>query len=140
MKINLRYLAITLFVLVAFVGCSRKSDISQRDPQRDILLHAQADALEAKIVLTELRDGHPTNALELLEMQIDTSVITIDHSLTNLSGSEREAALGTLQSLKAYREAHPRQREAIIQGADKEDVEAMIQASQKASRILSDLK
>jgi hypothetical protein len=132
----MRYLVTMLFVLVVLIGCSRKSDIPQRDPQRDILLHAQSDALEAKIVLTELRDGRLTNALELLEMQIDTSVIMIDHSLSK----EREAALGTLRSLKAYREAHPRQREAVIQDADKEDAEAMIQASQEASRILSDLK
>lgn len=132
----MRYLVVTVFVLVALVGCSRKSD----NPHGDILLRAQSDALEAKIALTELRDGRSTNALELLEMQIDSSIIMIDHSLSKVSGPEREAALGTLRSLKAYREAHPRQREAAIQDADKKDAEAMIQASQKASRILSDLK
>jgi hypothetical protein len=136
----MRYLVTILFVLVVLVGCSRKPDVSQRDPQRDILLHAQSSALEAKIVLTELRAGRLTNALELLEMQIDTSVMMIDHSLSKFSGPEREAALGTLRSLKAYREAHPRQREAVIQDADKEDAEAIMQASQKTSLILSDLK
>ena len=139
----MRYLVIILFVLLVLAGCSHKPDISQRDPQReqrDILLHAESDALQAKIVLTQLRDGHLTNALELLEMQIDTSVIMIDHSLTNLSGPEHEQALGTLRSLKAYREAHPRQQEAVIQDADKQDVEALKQASQEASQILSDLK
>jgi hypothetical protein len=109
----MRYFVAMLFVLAALVGCSRKSD----NPQSDILLHAQSEALQAKIVLTELRDGRLTNATELLEMQIDTSVIMIDHSLSKVSGPEREAALGTLRSLKAYREAHPRQREAIIQDA-----------------------
>jgi hypothetical protein len=139
----MRYLVTILFVLVVLVGCSRKPDTTQRDPQReqrDFLLHAQSDALQAKIVLTELRDGHLTNALELLEMQIDTSVIMIDHSLSRVSGPEREAALGTLRSLKTYREAHPRQRDAVIQDADKEDAAALVQASQEASRILSDLK
>ena len=131
-----RYLVVTLFVLVALVGCSFKPDNSHGD----ILLRAQSDALEAKIVLTELREGRSTNALELLEMQIDSSIIMIDDSLSKVSGSERETALGTLRSLKAYRVAHPRQREAVIQDADKEDAEAMKQASQKASLILSDLK
>lgn len=132
-----------LFVLLNIVGCSRKSDSPRSDINlrtRDFLLHAEGDALNAKIVLTELRDGRSTNALELLEMQIDTSIMMIDRSLPNVSGAERESALGTLRSLKAYREAHPRQREAVIQDADKEDVETMIQGSQKASRILSDLK
>jgi len=74
----MRYIVTILFVLVVLVGCSRKPDISQRDPQReqrDMLLHAQSDALQAKTVLTELRDGRLTNAVELLEMQIDISVI-----------------------------------------------------------------
>ena len=136
----MRYLVTILFVLMVLVGCSHKSDISQRDRQSDIRLHAQADALASKIVLTELRGGRLTNALELLEMQIDTSVIMIDHSLTNLSGPDREAALGTLRSLKAYRAAHPRQQEAVIQDAEKQDAETLKQASQKASQILSDLK
>ena len=129
-------------MLAALVSCSRKSDNQQSgiSPQSDILLHAQSEALQAKIVLTELRDGRLTNATELLEMQIDTSVIMIDHALSKVSGPEREAALGTLRSLKTYREAHPRQREAVIQDADKQDAAALIQASQEASRILSDLK
>ncbi len=139
----MRYLITILFLLVVLAGCSRKLDISQRDlhrEQRDILLHAQSEALEAKIVLTELRDGHLTNALELLEMQIDTSVILIDHSLPSLSAPERDEALSTLRLLRAYRKAHPRQREAAIQDADKQDRETVAQASQKASRILNDLR
>jgi hypothetical protein len=139
----MRYLATILFVLVVLVGCSPKPDISQRDPQReqrDILLHAQSDALQAKIVLTQLRDGNLTNALELLEMRIDTSVMIIDHSLPSLSGPQRDEALGTLRLLKAYRDTHPRQQEAVIQDADKEDAAAVIQASQEATRILNDLK
>ena len=132
----MRYLVATSFVILALVGCSRES----ANPHSDILLHAQADAVEAKIVLTELRDGHLTNALELLEMRIDTSVIIISHSVSNISGAERGMALGTLRSLKAYRETHPRQQEAVIQDAEKQDAETIIQASQNASRILSDLK
>jgi hypothetical protein len=140
--LQMRYLVSTLFVVLALAGCSRKSDAPHSDvnPHREYLLHAQADALQAKIVLTELRDGHRTNALELLEMQIDTSVIMIDHSLSKVSGPEREAALGTLRVLKAYREAHPRQREAVLQDVDKEDAAELIRAAQEASRILSDLK
>jgi hypothetical protein len=138
----MRYFVTMFFALAAIAGCARQSDSphSSINAQSDILLHAQSDALQAKIVLTELRDGRSTNALELLEMQIDTSIIMIDHSLTNVSGAERGAALGTLRSLNAYRETHPRQREAVIQDAGKDDAATMIKASQEASRILSDLK
>lgn len=140
--LNSRYLLTMLFMLLALVSCSRKSDNPRSDinPHKDMLLYAQGDALYAKNVLIELRDGHLTNALELLEMQIDTSIIMIDHSLSNVSGAGREQALGTLRSLKAYREAYPRKREAVFQDADKEDAKLTIQATQEASRILGDLK
>jgi hypothetical protein len=138
----MRYLVLMLFALLALVGCSRKPDYQQGEDKRfrDYLLHAQTDALYAKIVLTDLRDGQTTNALELLEMQIDTSIITIDHSLSHMTGWEREDALGTLRVLKAYREAHPRQREAVLQDADKADLEVNARGAKDASRILSDLK
>jgi hypothetical protein len=78
--------------------------------------------------------------LELLEMQIDTSVIMIDHSLSKASGPERASALDVLRSLKAYRVAHPRQREAGFQDLSKEEAKALVHASQQASHILSGLK
>jgi hypothetical protein len=139
--LHMRNFVSTSFVVLALVGCSCKSEAphSDRNPLSDMLLHAQTEGLEAKIVLNELRDGHVTNALELLEMNIDTSVIMIDHSLSKVSGPEREAALGTLRVLKAYREAHPRQREAVLQDADKADEQVISRGAQKASRILSDL-
>ena len=141
-RLHLHSLIPTLCVLLTLVGCSRKADNGHSDvnPHRDYLLHAQVDALCAKDVLTELRDGHSTNALEMLEMQIDSSVIIIDHSLTNLSGWERDSALGTLRVLKAYREAHPRKHEAVFQDVDKENAALLIQGAEEASRILSDLK
>ena len=88
----------------------------------------------AKILLTELRDGHLTNALELLEQRMDSSIIMMDRSLSKASGPERDAALGTLQALKGYRKTHPRQQEAIIPEVDTK------WTSQEASRILSELK
>jgi hypothetical protein len=134
---NMRSLLATLFVLLALAGCSRKSG----NPHYDMLLRAQSDALEAKIVLTELRDGRTSNALELLEQQIDISIITIDASLSKVSGPERDTALGTLRSLKAYWATHPRQREAVIPDEmtieEKASIEEM---TRKASGILGDLK
>jgi hypothetical protein len=141
---HIRYLLSTLVVLLALVGCSRKPETPHSDINalryRDFLLHAQTDALQARIVLTDLREGRTTNALELLEVTIDSSVVMIDHSLTNLSGWERDSAMGTLRVLKAYRAAHPRQREAVIQDLDKADLERLTRATQEAPRILSDLK
>ena len=126
-----------LFVLLALAGCSRMT----HNRHSDVLLGARADALEAKIVLTELRAGRFTNALELLEAQIDISIIKIDASLAKVTGPEREAALGTLQSLKAYRAAHPRQREAVIpDGMTAEEKARIEEMTRKASGILGEVK
>jgi hypothetical protein len=122
-QIQINYLIAASFFALCLVSCSREPATRYSDKlYGDTILHAEADALQAKIVLIELREGHRTNALELLESQIDTSVIMLDQSLTNLSGTERDSALGTLRLLKAYREAYPRQQEAAIQGADKKNI------------------
>lgn len=135
-RIHIRYLMAASIVALGLVSCSHEPATRYSDT----IFHAETDALYAKGVLTELREGHRTNALELLEMQIDTSVIMIDQSLTNLSGTERDGAMSTLRLLKAYREAYPRKQEAVIPGSDKKDTETMIKARRDASRILSDLK
>lgn len=122
---------IALALMVGLVGgCSRKAT----GPHNPVLLGAQSDALAAKIVLTELRDGRLTNALELLEQQIDSSIIAIDSRLAKLPEHDRETAIGVLESLKAYRVAHPRRQEAVIPDVE---YEAMIQ---KAAQVLSQLK
>lgn len=106
------FLVHSLFIsllLVCVNGCSRKTD-----PQVRLLRDAQADALKARILLTELRAGRMTNAEELLEQELDVSIVTIDKFRTNVSDSDQSNALATLRTLKAYREEHPRRREAVI--------------------------
>jgi hypothetical protein len=127
---RMRSTLIPIVVLLLITGCSRKTE----NPRNRILLDAQGNALQAKVLLTELRGGHLTNALELLEQQIDSSIIIMDGSLLKVAAPERDGALGTLRSLKAYREAHPRERQAVIPETDNEEM------TRKASRILSELK
>jgi hypothetical protein len=136
MKTSLHARLATLFLLLALAGCSRQPE----NPQRAMLLRAQADAAEARILLTELREGRVTNAVELLETQMDTAIIQIDRSLAKVSGPERDTALAILRFLKEYRTAHPRQREAVLREVTKEDAEELARGTQEASRILSNLK
>lgn len=127
-------------VALSLLSCSRESAARYGDERySNMILNTETDALQAKTVLTELREGRRTNALELLEMQIDTSVLMVNQSLTNLSGSDRDAAMSTLRLLTAYREAYPRKQEANLP-ADKTDAEALIPGRRDASRILNNLK
>ena len=128
---HIRFLSATLLVALALTSCSRKAE----NPHNIILLRAESDALQAKILLTELRAGRLTNALELLENKMDGSIITIDHSLSKITASERrDPAFGVLRSLKEYRRTHPRHQEAIMPDIEYGDM------TQKASRILSEVK
>lgn len=126
----------TLFLLLALTGCSRHPD--QRN--NEILLRAETDAAEARILLTELRNGRTTNALELLEAQMDTAIIKIDRTLSKVSGPDHDNALDTLRFLKEYRAAYPRQREAVVREVTKEDALELARGTQEATRILNTLK
>ncbi len=120
----------SLVALALLGGCSRKPD----NPYARLVLDSQANALQAQILVTELRDGRLTNAVELLEEQIDSSIIIIDSNLSRVGGQQAEAGVGTLRLLKAYRQTHPRRREAVIGDTNNEEM------MRKAARVLSELK
>jgi len=116
-------------------GCSHACD----DDYAKTILTFETDALAAKILLTELRAGRATNAMELLEQQIDSSVIVIDGALSDLEADDREKALDTLRALKDYREQHPRRKEAAIEGMETYGA-FTADMTARASNILSELE
>ena len=101
-----------------------------------MMLNAQGEALSARILLDELRGGGLANALELLEQQLDTSVLAMQRFSEPAGPSEREAVLGTLRILRDYRRRHPRKTEAVIEG----DVEGLRLAREEAQKILHETK
>jgi len=103
----------------------------------------QGNALEAEILLTELREGRLTNVLELLEQKLDASVIALNNRLSKADESEKQDILQVLRGLKQYRQAHPRVREAVILD-ECEDAQAMAETDRMirgtADRILDETK
>jgi hypothetical protein len=71
-------------------------------------LHEQADDIQSRIVILQhLRGGKQSQAVELLEVQLDDDVISIEpdkyinaQTITDINSAIREA--------KKYRSAHPR--------------------------------
>lgn len=126
MEGNMRSLSI-IAVMLLVTSCSHYAEKSRSH----LLIDSQADALEAKILLTELRTGHLTNALELLEEKLDSSIILIADQ-SKLTDSE---VLDTLRAIKEYREKYPRKNEAVIP-----DMPSTLEISEKATGILAEVK
>lgn len=82
-----------------------------------MLLHAQAEALTARILLDELRAGRIATALELLEQQMDTSVLMIDGFARKAEPTQQASAVESLRVIRQYRSRYPRKPEAVIEEA-----------------------
>ena len=134
-SVFIRWLVAGCFAVVMVTGCSQRADTVNNT---DALLNAESDALEAMTLLTELRAGRVTNVIELLEMEVDSSILLIHGELSQATESERQSALETLDLLKKYRASHLRRREAIIP-----DTESFADYTSNmmhtASNILNDL-
>lgn len=113
--------------MILITSCSHHAEKSSNH----LLIDSQADALEAKILLIELRTGRLTNALELLEEKLDSSIILIADQ-SKLTDSE---VLHTLRAIKDYREKYPRKNEAVIP-----DTPSTSEISEKATSILAEVQ
>ena len=101
------------------VGCRQNNNATLGKQQslvekQQCLLLAKtvADALVDKTLLTEIREGRTTNAIEILEFSIDSSIVQMAHS-TNWDAATQQEISQTLSLLKQYRQKYPRKIEAI---------------------------
>jgi hypothetical protein len=83
-------------------------------PEKAALLAAQAEALVARILLDELRAGRTSNALELLEQQLDTNLLILERQLKNAEEAERSQISAVLKIIQDYRARYPRKNAASI--------------------------
>ncbi|MGH7941502.1 MAG: hypothetical protein ACREE6_00285 [Limisphaerales bacterium] len=91
-----------------------ESEAALLDKERCLVLsQTMAHALDDKILLTQIREGRSTNAIELLESSIDLSIIKMARATNGCySGVEPEISK-TLWLLKEYRRKYPRRIGAV---------------------------
>ena len=94
-------------------GCRQTENPILEKQKRLMQAKTLGDALNSKILLTEIREGRITNAIEILEFSIDCSIVEMEHS-TNFDAVTRQEAMQTLRALKEYRLVYPRKTEAVI--------------------------
>jgi hypothetical protein len=122
-----------IFLALLMVSCASGNRNDQNNLNR--VLEKGGDALANKVVLTEIREGQLTNAIEALEFSIDSSVVILGKSLESPS-TNQEQILSILKQIKDYRQKFP--RAITASGKDGESQEE-ISISRKAEEILREL-
>ena len=103
-----------LLVSFAIISCTRDrpQETVEARIKNQMLLENAGQALVNKILLTEIREGRISNAIESLEFSIDCSVVVLGQQ-TNDNPRVEEQILRTLRMLKEYRQKFPREIQSL---------------------------
>ncbi len=86
---------------------------------REDLLQTLSNVSATQLALEGLRANEVPRTLELLELNLDASVLALNRLTKTCDGAEREQVIATLRQIRAYRQAYPRRTEADLGGSVK---------------------
>ncbi len=89
---------------------------------KEDLLRTLSKTCATQLALESLRANNVPRALELLELDLDASVLALNSLANTCDGTEREQVIAIMRQVRAYRQAHPRRIEADLGG----DVKGML--------------
>ena len=81
---------------------------------KDELLSVLSKVATTQLALESLRAKDIPRALELLEVDLDASVLALARLSKEVTPADRERVTTTLRQIHSYRRAHPRQVEADL--------------------------
>jgi hypothetical protein len=94
-----------------------------------------------QLALESLRAKSTDRALELLEIDLDASVLALNGLAKEVDPSQRERVTSTLQQIRAYRRVHPRRVEADLGTvANGVLVRAARSAQERVRKILDEME
>lgn len=135
---SMNLVAVSVLSIGLFGACGRSSGESDKERYLRELPNLMSSAAHGRVLLQELRSGRTSNAVELLEQQVDVAVIGLFASTHYLPPAERDEALRTLREIRVYREQFPRKREAVLE--DTENVAADLDSMRaRAQQLLSEI-
>lgn len=124
-----------LLILSSCVQTQHEGGNAPSQKARAVLFNqAMGEAIGSKILLTEIREGRISNALESLEISIDSSVVIMGRAINQSDETQREI-LQALRMVKAYRQQYPREPKALVH-----DDEELRESAKEAQRILESIK
>ena len=108
---------------------------------KDELLEILSKVSTTQLALESLRANSTDRALELLEIDLDASVLALARFAKEVDPARRERATSTLQQIRAYRRVHPRRAEADLGTiANGVLVRAARAAQERARKILDEIE
>jgi hypothetical protein len=108
---------------------------------KDRLLEVLAKVGTTQLALESLRANSTGRALELLEIDLDASVLALSRLAKELDAAERERVTSILQQIRAYRRLHPRRVETDLGNvANGVLVRAARLGQEKAAKILDEIE
>jgi hypothetical protein len=107
---------------------------------KDELLPVLSKVATTQLALESLRAKDTARALELLEVDLDASVLALARLSKEVAPADRERVAMTLRQIRAYRRAHPRRVEADLSSlASGLLSRAADQGGQRAQKILEEI-
>lgn len=81
---------------------------------KDEILPVLSKAAITQLALESIRSKDIAQALELLELDLDATVLALARLAKEATPTDRERVTAALQRIRAYRRAHPRRTEADL--------------------------
>ncbi len=113
--------------------------MSEADFTKD-LFSPRHEALSLLGVLEALRANNPGVALELLEKQLDNSVLGMDEIARQASSPECGRIAEVLQLVRDYRQTHPRRAESELVNANRDTLASLGRIQERVQKILDETK
>ena len=108
---------------------------------KDELLEVLGRVSTTQLALESLRANGTDRALELLEMDLDVSILALNRLSKEVDPIKRERVASTLKQIRAYRRAHPRRVEADLSAlANGLVVRAARPAQERIRKILDEIE
>ena len=107
---------------------------------KDELLTVLSKVATTQLALESLRAKDTARALELVVLELDSSVISLARISKEVAPAERQRVTDALQQIRAYRRAHPRRTEADLSSlASGLLVRAATEGGKRARQILEEI-
>ncbi|MGA2747367.1 MAG: hypothetical protein ABSG59_01215 [Verrucomicrobiota bacterium] len=104
----------TVSAVVVVSAFSYQAHVQKEKLNNFVFSEKAAEVLGNMVILQQLRQNQQSNALELLEMNIDSGMIILEKAPHRLSPTVLENINESIRLLKQYRQTYPRKKESII--------------------------